>query len=94
MKPPSLASAKAPGCAYPVLRERLVKPEPLAFYDLLGKNGDWWLVDLCEGEQGWILGSAVASNDRRGTIDSLPVIIPEIESSEESDTSGQFERCG
>jgi hypothetical protein len=62
---PAFALRQGPGCEYaaaiPVIRK------DGAFFDVLGKQGDWLLVDLCDGPQGWVFRPAIA--DMNSSID-------------------------
>jgi hypothetical protein len=70
---PVMAFRQGPGCAYEALPP-LDRLNPIVIYDLLGKNEDWWLVDLCNNEIGWIFSPSVALNNRMGDLDALPEV--------------------
>ena len=55
----AFAIRQGPGCEYEATHPRIVKNDPLAFFDILEKQGDWLLVDLCNDQQGWIFAPAI-----------------------------------
>ena len=73
---PAFAIRQGPGCEYPVALGRLFKTDPLAFFDVLGKQGDWLSVDLCNNAQGWVFSPAINDVNMDVNLDDLPVLAP------------------
>ena len=73
---PTFEIRQGPGCEYEELAGKLVKPFPFLFFEVLGKQGDWLLVDLCENKQGWVFAPAIANINLDVVLDDLAVITP------------------
>jgi hypothetical protein len=56
---PVFAIRQGPGCEYESAPPRIIKDDPLAFFDILEKRGDWLLVDFCNDKQGWVFAPAI-----------------------------------
>lgn len=56
---PAFAIRQGPGCEYEKAYTMLVKENPIAFFDVLDKQGDWLLIDLCNNQQGWAFAPAI-----------------------------------
>ena len=56
---PVFAIRQGPGCEYEATHPMIVKNDPLAFFDILEKEGDWLFVDLCNDRKGWVFAPAI-----------------------------------
>ena len=73
---PTFRIRQGPGCEYEEFQGTIVKPDPLTFFNVLGKYNDWLLADLCNGKQGWIFAPAIADLNLDVALDDLPLITP------------------
>ena len=73
---PAFAIRQGPGCEYDPIQVEITKTDPLRFLDVLGIQGDWLLVDLCNDLQGWVFAPSVASMNIEIDTDQLPIIDP------------------
>jgi len=68
---------QGPGCEYEaVTQSQLFKSNPLAFYKILGKQGDWLLVDLCNDRSGWLFAPAIHDVNIHINSDALSITTP------------------
>jgi hypothetical protein len=73
---PAFSIRQGPGCEYEEFQGKINKPNPITFLDVLGKHGDWLLVDLCNGMQGWVFGPAIDRMNLEVEMDDLPLLTP------------------
>lgn len=73
---PSIKIRQGPGCEYKEKEGNEIKTNPISFLNVLGKHGDWLLIDLCDNNQGWVFAPAIARINFDVTMDDLPEIIP------------------
>jgi len=62
-----------PGCEYPSFSQALKKQDPLSFFFVTGKMGDWWQVDMCSDAPLWVFAPSIGNN-LRGEAGTIPVI--------------------
>ena len=70
---PAVKLRTGPGCEYPGFADTLAKPDPLSFFSVLGKKGDWWLVDVCRESPLWIFAPSIGNNIQ-GEAENIPAI--------------------
>jgi len=74
---PAFTIRQGPGCEYEaVTQSRLFKSNSLAFYNILGKQGDWLLVDLCNNARGWVFAPAIYDVNIHINPGNLPIFTP------------------
>lgn len=56
---PAFAVRQGPGCEYEPATTISIKEDPLIFFDVLEKQGDWILVDFCHDTQGWVFAPSI-----------------------------------
>lgn len=59
-----------------MIQEEVTRPDPLRYFDVLGKQGDWLLVDLCNSLEGWVFAPSIAGLNLDVDMDVLPVLTP------------------
>jgi hypothetical protein len=70
---PAFVVREGPGCEYEPAHPIPFKDDPLASFDILEKQGDWLLVDLCNNERGWIFAPAIDDINIHLDSDDFPV---------------------
>jgi hypothetical protein len=71
---PAFTVRQGPGCDFEAVDSRLVKEDPLAFFDVLEKQGDWLLVDFCNNQQGWVFAPAIDDMNIHTDSENLPLV--------------------
>lgn len=56
---PAFAIRQGPGCEYEATHPVIIKNDHLAFFDIIKKEGDWFLVGLCNDQLGWVFAPAI-----------------------------------
>ena len=73
---PTFSIRQGPGCEYEEFHEKIIRPYPITFFDVLGKYDDWLFIDLCNDKQGWIFAPAIAKINLEVALNDLPLITP------------------
>jgi hypothetical protein len=70
---PAFNVRQGPGCKFEAVDSIPVKKDPLAFFDVLEKQGDWLLVDFCNHQQGWVFAPAIDDTNIHMNSENLPM---------------------
>lgn len=83
---PAFTVRQGPGCEFEAVDSIPVKKDPLAFFDILEKQGDWLLVDFCSNQEGWVFAPAINDTNIHVDSENLPMspVTPEISSTVDS----------
>lgn len=70
---PAFTVRQGPGCEFEAVHSIPAKKDALAFSDVLEKQGDWLLVDLCSNQQGWVFSPAIDDVNIHVDSENLPM---------------------